>query len=108
MITIPPPTPSGVPPLPVAGPLAMTPVPKAGHEGQTVTTPFIDMVENMAKQTRDGLKQAESMEKKAAMGLADPRQAATTVVNARAMVQQFSALLHSATTAYQEIMRIAL
>jgi flagellar hook-basal body complex protein FliE len=108
MTVIPPPTPSGVPPLPVSGPLTMTPVPKAGGSEHTVFTPFVDMMENMAKQTRDGLKHAEHMEKKAAIGQADPREVATTVVNARAMVQQFSGLLHSATAAYQEIMRIAL
>ncbi len=105
-MTLPPPT--GIPPIPIVSHLSLTPVPEAGHTATSMTTPFVELVGNTAKQTRDMLNETEHLEKQAAAGLADPQDVATKVVSARAMVQQFSSLLRASVAAYQEVMRINL
>lgn len=70
--------------------------------------PFAQVLENMAKSTRDALVKSEAIAKAAAAGKADPQLVATTTVETRATLQQFTALLHATTSAYQEVMRMAL
>ena len=103
-----------VPPSPLPpGALALQSLPlaespKLGEAATTAPTPFSDLLSNIAKQTRDGLQHSERMSKKAAAGTADPQAVTNAVVNARAMLQQFTALLQASTKAYQEIMHMAL
>lgn len=88
--------------------LPLADVPKLGESSTTAPTPFVDLLSEAAKQTRDSLQRSELMSKKAAAGTADPQAVTNAVVGARAMLQQFTALLQASTKAYQEVMHMAL
>jgi len=70
--------------------------------------PFTDFLSSLAKSTRDHLKKGEAISQKASIESVDPQEVATTVVEAKAALQQFTALLNAATGAYQELIRTAL
>lgn len=98
-------TENGITPIKIGTPCFENCVDK---EGATGITPFVDLVKDVAQDTRDALLKSESLSQKAAAGKADPQAVATSVVEARAALQQFTALLHAATNAYQEVMRLAI
>lgn len=96
----------GIPPIHTFG--KGTVLHRAGSAATSQASPFLDVLQNQAKMTRNLLYTSGALGKAAAAGTADPQAVALSVVNARSAFQQFSALLSAGLQAYQEMMRIAL
>jgi flagellar hook-basal body complex protein FliE len=77
-------------------------------QSATPPLPFMDLVSNLGKSTRDSLKAGEDIMKAAARGDADPQDVAIQVLNAKSALHQFTTLVHASLQAYQEVMRMGL